>query len=293
MDQNAKLLEECMKLSFGQMGLMMMVREVMNLGGNAVGWEAEQDSARRLLGREAEVKALIKEFPKFTCACSLGLAEAYRMCRNDAMAVDVLTAAMDFCASSPENRDEEILMCDLLVKCYEAIGQLKKALVVAEKSLAHHCERGRAGGDQSAATVLRLRVLTGHSAEEDSAFCWSPACHLPAEGKLLCCSRCQTARYCGRECQKSHWPEHREECKRLASVVISIKSQKSEAFTKKEEVRFLSSLSSKGTLPSMQELSGLQDNLAQKVSDCMQRHERGTLSGRNPQKSPDVSPFWL
>jgi hypothetical protein len=109
------------------------------------------------------------------------------------------------------------LMCDLLVKCYEAIGELKKALVVAEKSLAHHCERGRAGGDQSAATVLRLRVLTGHSAEEDSAFCWSPACHLPAEGKLLCCSRCQTARYCGRECQKSHWPEHREECKRLAS----------------------------------------------------------------------------
>lgn len=31
--------------------------------------------------------------------------------------------------------------------------------------------------------------------------------------KLQACARCQDVLYCGRECQTSHWPSHKPECK--------------------------------------------------------------------------------
>lgn len=41
----------------------------------------------------------------------------------------------------------------------------------------------------------------------------------PAAGqeRLLKCGRCKGVRYCGPECQKAHWPVHKQECKRLAA----------------------------------------------------------------------------
>ena len=30
--------------------------------------------------------------------------------------------------------------------------------------------------------------------------------------KLLQCSRCHMVRYCGQECQKRHWKQHKKEC---------------------------------------------------------------------------------
>src|SRR5260221_10863486 len=30
---------------------------------------------------------------------------------------------------------------------------------------------------------------------------------------LFYCSGCRNVRYCSKECQKKHWPEHKEECK--------------------------------------------------------------------------------
>lgn len=38
-----------------------------------------------------------------------------------------------------------------------------------------------------------------------------------AGAKLKTCGRCQAAYFCSRECQKRAWPEHKEECERLAA----------------------------------------------------------------------------
>ncbi|KAL7541255.1 hypothetical protein ACHAXR_011342 [Thalassiosira sp. AJA248-18] len=37
------------------------------------------------------------------------------------------------------------------------------------------------------------------------------------------CSRCNISRYCGRECQVSHWKDHKKECKDLASLSLGVK----------------------------------------------------------------------
>ena len=36
--------------------------------------------------------------------------------------------------------------------------------------------------------------------------------------KLLRCTNCLTVRYCGADCQKNHWPEHKSACKRQEPV---------------------------------------------------------------------------
>lgn len=36
------------------------------------------------------------------------------------------------------------------------------------------------------------------------------------EGARLKCARCLSARYCSAECQRSHYSEHKIECKRIA-----------------------------------------------------------------------------
>ena len=41
------------------------------------------------------------------------------------------------------------------------------------------------------------------------------------EGELQKCSRCRSVSYCGRECQRSHWREHKKFC---VAAVISLSS---------------------------------------------------------------------
>lgn len=45
-------------------------------------------------------------------------------------------------------------------------------------------------------------------------------CHTPpSEGsKLHVCAGCQTAAYCGVECQRAHWPSHKLDCKALGKM---------------------------------------------------------------------------
>jgi len=38
------------------------------------------------------------------------------------------------------------------------------------------------------------------------------------ETKLLYCSRCKVASYCGKDHQTLHWPEHKQHCKQLAAL---------------------------------------------------------------------------
>lgn len=37
--------------------------------------------------------------------------------------------------------------------------------------------------------------------------------------KLFLCGRCKLARYCGAECQRAHWAEHKPYCNRVGSEI--------------------------------------------------------------------------
>jgi hypothetical protein len=47
-------------------------------------------------------------------------------------------------------------------------------------------------------------------------YCYNPQCSIPdrmvERSKMLYCTRCCQANYCSQECQKSHWPVHKEFC---------------------------------------------------------------------------------
>ena len=45
---------------------------------------------------------------------------------------------------------------------------------------------------------------------QPQAACWKCG---KAGGQLRNCSRCGVARYCGAECQRAHWKDHKPECK--------------------------------------------------------------------------------
>ncbi|GAQ93087.1 hypothetical protein KFL_012910010, partial [Klebsormidium nitens] len=51
------------------------------------------------------------------------------------------------------------------------------------------------------------------AAETTCAYC--KAVHARS---LYKCSRCSSVRYCGRECQKSHWRAHKQDCQRTADL---------------------------------------------------------------------------
>ncbi len=50
--------------------------------------------------------------------------------------------------------------------------------------------------------------------------CSNPECPLPERkaerSKMFYCTQCSCAYYCSSECQKAHWPEHKEECNRCS-----------------------------------------------------------------------------
>lgn len=47
---------------------------------------------------------------------------------------------------------------------------------------------------------------------EDQPRCAYVSCRALLERPLRRCSRCKGPQYCSRECQKSHWPDHKSEC---------------------------------------------------------------------------------
>lgn len=53
--------------------------------------------------------------------------------------------------------------------------------------------------------------------------CCNEMCSLPNQmakrSTMLCCTGCRVANYCSRECQKAAWPENKEFCERLRSIV--------------------------------------------------------------------------
>jgi hypothetical protein len=54
-----------------------------------------------------------------------------------------------------------------------------------------------------------MTIDTSSSSKKKKNICL--CCLKEVEG-LLGCSRCGTARYCGKECQAKHWPVHKNSC---------------------------------------------------------------------------------
>ena len=54
------------------------------------------------------------------------------------------------------------------------------------------------------------------------SLCYNPQCTAPYgkvdRSKIMCCGRCQSATYCSRQCQKSHWRAHKASCNSYADV---------------------------------------------------------------------------
>merc|ERR1712098_654381 len=59
-------------------------------------------------------------------------------------------------------------------------------------------------------TLNTVTIASGKSAERTCAFCGV------VQLKMKICSRCKQVNYCSGQCQKSHWKEHKRQCKKMA-----------------------------------------------------------------------------
>jgi hypothetical protein len=61
-------------------------------------------------------------------------------------------------------------------------------------------------------------------------FCFNPQCSIPdrrvERRKMLYCTRCHLANYCSAECQKAHWPKHKELCVERGRARAGLDSRK-------------------------------------------------------------------
>jgi hypothetical protein len=101
--------------------------------------------------------------------------------------------------------------------------------LLAAKAAAAAARQANAGADPAhcAALVQELRALGRASCLfAVPLFCNNPRCmslHGETEvslvsGRACVCSGCRVARYCGRECLRQHWKQHKPVCKALAAA---------------------------------------------------------------------------
>jgi hypothetical protein len=61
-------------------------------------------------------------------------------------------------------------------------------------------------------------------------FCWNPQCSIPdrmvVRKSMLYCTRCRQVNYCSAECQKAHWPKHKEFCDEHVGARAGLDSRK-------------------------------------------------------------------
>jgi hypothetical protein len=67
-------------------------------------------------------------------------------------------------------------------------------------------ERGSGGGSSGGTSSSSTSSSASSSTSSTSSANAPPA-------PLMCCTRCKTARYCDRACQKSHWKSHKKDCR--------------------------------------------------------------------------------
>lgn len=62
--------------------------------------------------------------------------------------------------------------------------------------------------------------------------CSNPGCkNTSAEGSLSECASCHQTRYCGRECQLAHWPDHKTKCKEVRNELRAKEKEKQDIIT--------------------------------------------------------------
>jgi hypothetical protein len=105
-------------------------------------------------------------------------------------------------------------------------------LLLAAKAAAAAAQQaeGEAVDGQCAVLVQELRALGGASCLfAVPLFCNNPRCmslHGETEvslvsGRACVCSGCRVARYCGQECLRQHWKQHKPVCKALAAAAAA------------------------------------------------------------------------
>jgi hypothetical protein len=107
---------------------------------------------------------------------------------------------------------------------------LQQLLAAEAAAAAARQAEGDAVAAQGAALVQELRALGGASCLfAVPLFCNNPRCmslHGETEislvsGRACVCSGCRVARYCGRECLRQHWKQHKPVCKALAAAAAA------------------------------------------------------------------------
>ena len=74
--------------------------------------------------------------------------------------------------------------------------------------------RAKANAESDAAEAEKAK----EEADDSQTLC-AAGC---GEVALERCSLCAGAKYCGRKCQKKHWPEHKGPCKKATEMLASI-----------------------------------------------------------------------
>jgi hypothetical protein len=87
---------------------------------------------------------------------------------------------------------------------FDAIAQAQSDTFLGETSASWQAEAGRLLETLDSEAAQSLLVLGDHP----KSGCVQ--CQVPVAKSR--CSRCQTVRYCSRECQAQHWPRHRQRC---------------------------------------------------------------------------------
>ena len=94
---------------------------------------------------------------------------------------------------------------------------------------------GKAIGRTMDTACLRLRLTTvkrwprlrPHWRRFQRRLCHNcPACAHLGEPRYMVCSGCGVARYCSEECQRLHWPRHREECHAIQAAALEVRKNK-------------------------------------------------------------------
>ena len=110
---------------------------------------------------------------------------------------------------------------------------LQQLLAAEAAAAAARQAEGDAVAAQCAVLVQELRALGQASCLfAVPLFCNNPRCmslHGETEvslvsGRACVCSGCRVARYCGRECLRQHWKQHKPVCKALAAAAATLKS---------------------------------------------------------------------